>query len=73
MATIDSDAHVVESDHTWDYLDPADAEYRPRIVRPEGSGLAYWLIDGKIRGLARTVLTARQWRELAEASGGLWK
>src|SRR3712207_4588877 len=24
MATIDSDAHVVESERTWEYMDPAD-------------------------------------------------
>ena len=69
MATIDADAHVVESDRTWDYLDPADAEYRPRIVRPEGSSLAYWLIDGKIRGFARTVITAVEFAALSSRAG----
>ena len=83
MATIDADAHVVESEHTWDYMDPAERKYRPVLVAPNGapeeqpvrsildtgSARSYWLIDGKIRGLARTVLTARQWQELAEASG----
>jgi predicted TIM-barrel fold metal-dependent hydrolase len=82
MATIDADAHVVESEHTWDYMDPAERKYRPVLVAPNGtheerpvrsildtgSARSYWLIDGKIRGLARTVLTARQWQELAEAS-----
>src|SRR5437867_13196025 len=77
MATIDADAHVVESEHTWDYMDPADRKYRPVLVAPDGthedrpvrsildtgSARSYWLIDGKIRGLARTVLTARQWQE----------
>ena len=83
MATIDADAHVVESEHTWDYMDPSERKYRPALVSPNGareersvrsildigSARSYWLIDGKIRGLARTVLTARQWQELAEASG----
>jgi predicted TIM-barrel fold metal-dependent hydrolase len=83
MATIDADAHVVESEHTWDYMDPSERKYRPALVAPNGareerpvrsildtgSARSYWLIDGKIRGLARTVLTARQWQELAEASG----
>src|SRR5919202_5075654 len=69
MATIDADAHVVESDHTWDYLDPADAEYRPRVVRPEGSSLADWLIDGKIRGFARTVITAQEFAALSSRAG----
>ena len=52
MPTIDADAHVVESERTWDYIDPADQKYRPLIVRPRGeSGGEYWYIDGKIRGV----------------------
>jgi hypothetical protein len=64
-------------------MDHAERKYRPILVSPHGtpeerpvqsildtgSARSYWLIDGKIRGLARTVLTARQWQELAEASG----
>ena len=69
MATIDADAHVVESDRTWDYMDPADRQYRPRIVRPEDSTQAYWFIDGKTRGLARSVLTATQFAALSERAG----
>jgi predicted TIM-barrel fold metal-dependent hydrolase len=69
MATIDADAHVVESDRTWDYMDPADREYRPRIVCPEGEGRAFWFIDGKLRGLARPVITAEQFKELSRRLG----
>ena len=29
MATIDSDAHVLETDRTWDYLLEAEREFRP--------------------------------------------
>ncbi|MBV8087502.1 MAG: amidohydrolase family protein [Chloroflexi bacterium] len=54
--TIDSDAHVVESEVTWTYCDPADRAVMPRTVEP-GDGRRYWFIDGKIRGLARFVLT----------------
>ena len=64
MATIDADAHVVESEHTWDYMDPAERKYRPILVSPHGapeerpvrsildtgSVRSYWLIDGKSRG-----------------------
>ena len=36
---IDADAHVVETDRTWDYLDPADEKYRPKLeVDPNDSG-----------------------------------
>jgi hypothetical protein len=37
MATIDADAHVVESEHTWDDMDPADRKYRPVLVTPNGA------------------------------------
>lgn len=70
MPTIDSDAHVVETDRTWDYMDRADQKYRPRIVRPHGeAGPEYWFIDGKIRGLVRIVMTAKEMDEVAERTG----
>ncbi|HXG50936.1 MAG TPA: amidohydrolase family protein [candidate division Zixibacteria bacterium] len=70
MPTIDADAHVVESERTWDYLEASDRKYRPRIVRPDGEGgPEYWLIDGKIRGLVRVVLTARELADVAARTG----
>lgn len=74
MPTIDSDAHVVESEHTWDYMDPSDAKFRPEIVHPkhqDGPNRAYWYVDGKLRGLARPVMTAREFHELSERAGRL--
>jgi predicted TIM-barrel fold metal-dependent hydrolase len=70
MPTIDSDAHVVESEHTWDFMDAGDQKYRPLIVRPRGeNGGEYWYIDGKIRGLVRVILTAKQIADVAERTG----
>lgn len=70
MPTIDADAHVVETEHTWDFIDPADMKYRPLLVSPQGeSGRQYWLIDGKIRGLARQVITAQRFAELSQRAG----
>ena len=47
MPTIDADCHVIESDHTWDYLDPGDEEYRPQpYASPSEPDRLYWLIDG---------------------------
>jgi predicted TIM-barrel fold metal-dependent hydrolase len=70
MATIDSDAHVVESEHTWDFMDRADQKYRPLIVRPRGEGGGeYWFIDGKIRGLVRIVMTAQELADVSERTG----
>ena len=70
MPTIDSDAHVVETEHTWDFMEPADQKYRPLIVKPRGEGGAeYWFIDGKIRGLVRIVMTAKEMDEVADRTG----
>ena len=70
MSTIDADAHVVESEHTWDYIESADQKYRPMIVRPRGEGGGeYWFIDGKIRGLVRIVMTAQELEEISERTG----
>ncbi len=51
MTVIDSDAHIVECDETWGYLDPADRQYRPvRVAETDANGepKEYWLIDGGI-------------------------
>jgi predicted TIM-barrel fold metal-dependent hydrolase len=54
MIVIDADAHVMESEETWSFLDPALAPRRPVVVRfPEDTNLgvfnAAWLIDEKVR------------------------
>ncbi|MBI67960.1 MAG: hypothetical protein CL777_04355 [Chloroflexi bacterium] len=59
MPVIDSDAHVVETEQTWDYMDPGDEKYRPTIVdSPNGDGVKYWKIDGEIRARARGPVAA---------------
>ena len=43
---IDADAHVVESERTWDYMDPEDAKYRPQLFScPDNAQDRYWVID----------------------------
>jgi predicted TIM-barrel fold metal-dependent hydrolase len=70
MPTIDSDAHVVESEHTWDFMDRTDQKYRPLIVRPRGeNGGEYWFVDGKIRGLVRIVMTAQEMADVSKRTG----
>ena len=32
MPIIDADAHVIECDRTWDYMDGADRAFRPSTV-----------------------------------------
>src|SRR5690242_9326346 len=53
MPVIDSDAHVIENEHTWDYMSAAEQEYRPQVIMapgPGGADIQWWLIDGHRRG-----------------------
>jgi predicted TIM-barrel fold metal-dependent hydrolase len=66
MPIIDADARVIESEHTWDYIDEADQKYRP-LTKPRGEGGGqYWYVDGKIRSLVRAV---QQVADPAERAG----
>jgi uncharacterized protein len=50
---IDADAHVVESAHTWDYMEASEKQYRPIPLETRedaGVKLQFWVIDGKVRG-----------------------
>ena len=58
MPVIDADAHVVETEVTWEYMDPSDAQYKPQILTAE-DGARYWLIDGKMQGRVRGPVAAR--------------
>jgi predicted TIM-barrel fold metal-dependent hydrolase len=58
MAVIDSDAHVIETEHTWDFMLPSDSAYRPEIVTGD-DGVDYWMIEGKNRGRARGPVAAK--------------
>ena len=48
---IDADAHVVETERTWDFMDPADQKYRPQMVAlPDADPRPFvWVVDGKVR------------------------
>jgi predicted TIM-barrel fold metal-dependent hydrolase len=58
MAVIDADAHVLETEKTWDYMLESERAMRPRIVPTPNdatSGGESWLIDGLYLGKARNV------------------
>src|SRR4030095_15662133 len=38
MAVIDADTHVIETDHTWSYLEPSEQQFRPFVISPNGEG-----------------------------------
>ncbi len=72
MKIIDADAHVVESAHTWDYLEASEKQYRPISLETReeaGVKLQFWLIDGKVRGFRFPAFSAAQLEELAERTG----
>ena len=63
MPVIDADAHVVETERTWDFIAESDQHLRPIIVtQPNASGKPtnYWLIDGKFRNTARQPIGQRE-------------
>ena len=35
LRTIDADAHVIETERTWEYIDPSESQYKPIIVAPQ--------------------------------------
>ena len=47
LKIIDADAHVIETDETWDYLEPSEAKYRPTLtnIGPD-TPREGWTIDG---------------------------
>jgi len=58
MAVIDSDAHVLETERTWDYMLESERALKPRIVptpNDPSSGGESWLVDGTYIGKARNV------------------
>jgi predicted TIM-barrel fold metal-dependent hydrolase len=48
MPTIDADAHVIETERTWEYLDQSERKFRPRTVSSVNDPRKrFWLIDGR--------------------------
>jgi uncharacterized protein len=70
VLAIDSDAHVIESEQTWSYLEPSEESFRPRLVgddkHPEQQ---YWVLHDKVVGFRFPSLTARELEELSLRTG----
>lgn len=76
MGTIDADAHVIETERTWDYLSAAEQAFRPRVVHTTeavGAETAWWMIDGRLQPLMNNIGkdTAAESRELSDVSARL--
>src|SRR5260370_35496853 len=60
---IDSDAHVLETERTWDYLDASEQKYRPLLgSSAKEPGRTFWLVDGQVAALKGPTLTAQRLR-----------
>jgi len=67
---IDADAHVIETERTWNYLDAAEQKFRPRLYStPDDPTRQYWVIDDKIAGFRFLTLNERELHEFAQRAG----
>jgi predicted TIM-barrel fold metal-dependent hydrolase len=67
---IDSDAHVVETEHTWDYLDASERKFRPQLFRSaDNPNTQYWFLDGKAIGFRAPTLTEQELIALSKQTG----
>jgi predicted TIM-barrel fold metal-dependent hydrolase len=57
MLRIDADAHVLETEKTWEYMEGSERKFRPQVVgSTDGSSDdEYWLVDGTLRLKSRNV------------------
>jgi len=58
---VDADAHVIETERTWDYLELSERKYRPKLFSTtEDATRQYWVIDDKIAGFRFPTLSERE-------------
>ena len=79
MGAIDSDAHVVECEKTFDYIDPEYFDLKPRVmvqkttdvIQKDNEGFAqkeFWVIDGRLQPKEGNIghNTTKESREMAD-------
>jgi predicted TIM-barrel fold metal-dependent hydrolase len=67
---IDADAHVLETEHTWDYLEPSEQKYRPLLVTASSDPTqSFWVVDGEVAGLRLPTLTEKMLRSQSAELG----
>lgn len=85
MPTIDSDAHVVEWEGTFEYIDPDYRAFRPWVIEPkrdealplDNEGKAaqreYWVIDGRVHPKEQNIghNTPKESREMTNIAARL--
>ena len=77
MAAIDADAHVHETERTWEYMDGSDRQFQPQVVKlpnPSGDGARdWWVIDGRLQPKEENIghEASRAQREMLDVEGRL--
>ncbi len=67
LQVIDADAHVIEMERTWDYLEPSEQRFRPVLVPSSfAPDRQLWAIEGEAGGLRFPDLTEAELRELSQ-------
>ena len=55
---VDADAHVVETEQTWSYMDGSDKKFRPQLFSSaDNPNMQYWFCEGKSVGFRPPTLT----------------
>ena len=68
--TIDADAHVIETERTWAYMDASDDQFRPALRAPsQADGRPRWMVDGQQRGFGAPTRPAGQMEQRQRVSG----
>ena len=66
---IDADAHVIETEQTWEFMEEEDKRFAPDLLVSQHSGLQYWRIDERVVPNTNIGLNATaESRELANVS-----
>ena len=66
LQVIDADAHVIETERTWDYLEPAEEKFRPILLpNPYDAERQMWGIQGAPGGFRFPDLSEEQLEELS--------
>src|SRR5438309_10246648 len=75
MMTIDSDAHVIECEKTWTYVDQSARKLMPSLVNDvveDGKLKQYWVLEGRSHGQQNVGLnTSKESREMADVDARL--
>ncbi len=67
---IDADAHVIETEASWEYLDAPERKYRPRLYSAnDDADTQYWVLEDKILGFRFQTLSEKKLKELTQRSG----